>query len=77
MITSSGVICDVCGKHILPIDPDEMVNKFIIAGFWRELHCDNACRELVEQALCQKDWRLLPEGPLRKAFEEQDEEVDE
>ena len=69
-ITSSGAICDVCGKYILPLDPEERVNLFSIKGIDRTLHCDNACKKILIDA--DKDWKKLPSGPLRKAFEEQE-----
>ena len=67
-ITSSGPKCDVCGHFILPIDPEERVHTFSIQGIEQDLHCDNACKEKLLAAAA--DWTLLPEGPLRKAFEE-------
>jgi hypothetical protein len=67
-ITSSGPKCDVCGHFILPIDPEERVNTFSVKYIEKDLHCHNACKEKVLAA--GKDWTLLPEGPLRKAFEE-------
>ena len=70
MITSSGVVCDVCGKYILPLDPDELVNFFSIKGIKETLHCDNKCKQLLLSI--NKDWTKLPkEGRLYKAFEEQ------
>jgi hypothetical protein len=71
VITSSGAVCDVCGKYILPVQPGEMVNNFAIVGILNTLHCDNACRGLVERAMKTKDWKLLPHGPLRGVFEKQ------
>lgn len=69
MITSSGAICDVCGHYILPITPDEMVNCFGMKGIKEVLHCDNACRKLLQSI--DKDWKKLPpEGRLYKAFSE-------
>jgi hypothetical protein len=68
MITSSGPICDVCGKYILPLDPEERVHSFGVKGIERTLHCDNACKEKLLAA--GNDWTLLPPGPLRTAFEE-------
>jgi hypothetical protein len=69
MITQSGLICDVCGKYILPIS-DEMVHRFRIKGIDCDLICDNACKEILENAMVKQDWKALPEGPLRKAFSE-------
>lgn len=69
MITSSGVICDVCGNYILPLDPNEMVNPFGMKGIKETLHCDNKCKELLLSI--NKDWTKLPkEGRLYKCFEE-------
>jgi hypothetical protein len=75
MITSSGAICDVCGKYILPLlslfglEETERVNEFNMKGIDETLHCDNKCKELL--ANINKDWTKLPkEGRLYKAFEE-------
>lgn len=67
MITSSGAKCDVCGKFILPINPVEMVHSFSVKGIDQTLHCDNGCKEILLKA--GKDWKKLPDGPLREAFE--------
>ncbi|KKN78325.1 hypothetical protein LCGC14_0351840 [marine sediment metagenome] len=69
MITSSGAKCDVCGVFILPIDPNERVNNFTIQGIKQTLHCDNKCKKIVLNSFKQKDWKLLPSGPLRSVFE--------
>lgn len=62
-------MCDVCGKYILPLNPDELVNTFSVAQIPdKELHCDNACKDAVLN--CGGDWQKLPDGPLRKAYEE-------
>lgn len=62
-------MCDVCGKYILPIDPDELVNTFSVAQIpGKELHCDNKCKQAIQD--CGGDWQKLPAGPLRKAYEE-------
>lgn len=69
MITSSGVKCDVCGKFILPLDPDELVHTFSVAQIpGRKLHADNKCKRAVLD--CGGDWQKLPSGPLREAYEE-------
>ncbi len=74
-ITSSGAKCDVCGNYILPLDPNERVNTFSVKGISRDLHADNACKELVLAA--GDDWTKLPPGPLREAFEEAHAETDQ
>ena len=75
MITSSGAVCDVCGKYILPLlalfglEETERVNEFTIKGIKETLHCDNNCKELLSNI--DNDWTRLPkEGRLYKVFEE-------
>jgi hypothetical protein len=75
MITSSGAICDVCGKYILPLlsmfglEETERVNEFSVKGINETLHCDNKCKELLQNI--GNDWIKLPkEGRLYKAFED-------
>lgn len=69
MITASGAKCDVCGKFILPLDPDELVHTFSVAQMpGRDLHCDNKCKQAILDA--GSDWQRLPKGPLRDAYEE-------
>lgn len=70
-ITKAGARCDVCGNFILPIREDEMVNPFTMSGIQGTLHCDNACKELLQSLTKNEDWVKLPEGPIRKLFEEQ------
>mgnify|MGYP001590614467 CR=1 FL=1 len=65
MITSSGVICDVCDGYILL---DKSINPFSVKGIERELHCHDDCKIKVLEA--EKDWHKLPDGSLKKAFEE-------
>jgi hypothetical protein len=69
MITSSGAICDICGHYILPIDPKELVNCFKVKGIEEMLHCDNKCKELLQNI--NKDW--TKQGRLYKAFKEHNE----
>jgi len=73
MITSSGVTCDVCGKYILPIG-DNTINEFKIFGIDGILHSDNSCKERLEDAVNKKDYNLLPEGPLKEVFKDQNQE---
>jgi hypothetical protein len=74
-ITSSGPRCDVCGEYILPIDPEELMHEFSVKGIDRILHCDNKCKAIMKAA--GSDWTKLPDGPLRKAFEEAAAKADE
>lgn len=68
-ITKSGAKCDICGDFILP-GMSESVNPFRCKGIEHMLHCHDDCKPKVQEALKEKDWKLLPEGPLRIAFEQ-------
>jgi len=68
-ITSSGPICDVCAKYILP-PFDDSVNPFEVGGIDQVLHCHDRCKAVVEEMSEKQDWRILPEGPLRRCYEE-------
>ena len=74
MITSSGARCDICGHYILPLSQDERVHFFGVHGIDRELHCDNACKKLLQE-IVKDDWEKLPDGPLRKVFQEAHEKL--
>lgn len=69
-ITQHGPYCDVCAGIILPIG-DEMVNHFDAFGL-TGLIADNACTAKVKDVYAKKDWRILPAGPLRKVWEDQE-----
>lgn len=67
-ITSSGIICDVCGKYILL----EKYYVFTIKGIDRAFHCHESgdCKDSLLKASEAGDWHLLPvESPIRKAFD--------
>lgn len=75
MITSSGPMCDVCGNYILPIDPEERVNEFSIKQFpGQTFHCDNKCKATL--IATKGDWKLLPDGPIRKEYERVHKEME-
>jgi len=68
-ILSSGARCDVCGYYILP-GLSKLVHPFKIQGIDKMLHCDDNCKKILKHACEKQDWKLLPDGPLRQAFEE-------
>jgi hypothetical protein len=68
MITSHGPHCDVCDQYILL---DKSINPFSVPGIAQELHCHDKCVDVVKTAFAAKDWKMLPEGRLRKVFEDQ------
>jgi hypothetical protein len=75
MITSSGPWCDVCGKYILDnLDLTERVNCFNVTGIKETLCCDNACKKILESV--GKDWRKLPDGPLKRIFQEAQDKLE-
>ena len=70
-ITSSGIMCDVCGKYILL----EEYHGFTLRGFDEQFHCHSSgdCKDLLFKANTDKDWKILPiESPIRKAYEKID-----
>lgn len=71
-ITSSGPKCDICGDFILP-GMSESVNPFKCKGIKHMLHCHDDCKPKVVKALEAKDWKMLPKGPLRTAFEKDED----
>ena len=66
MITSSGLICDVCGKYILL----ESAERFSISG--NDFIAHSSCIPVVKEMIAQKDYKLLPEGPLKIIYTKQE-----
>lgn len=63
-IHQSGPHCDICGGVIFL---DKSINPFRVVGIGQDLHCHDSCKEVLLSV--GKDWTLLPNGPLRAAFE--------
>jgi len=68
MLTSSGPLCDICNNYIL-LDKNRV--WFKITGIFNKLCCHEKCKPILQEAIEKDDWKLLPEGPLRKVFETQ------
>lgn len=80
-VTSSGIKCDVCGTFILGLTEDDVAYPFSLACIVQQMHACNKCIEIIK-TLDKKqggdgDWKKLPEGPLRKFFEENAQIVEE
>lgn len=69
-LTSSGPKCDVCGGFIIL---DKSINPFSVSGIGQTLHCHDRCKLEVMKAYLKSDWKILPEGPLKKAFQDHEE----
>lgn len=72
MVGNRGFQCDVCGKMIILI-PGQALQPITIVGIDRLLHVHNPsrehdCREKLVFAMQQKNWRLLPYGPLKEMY---------
>lgn len=65
-ITSSGAKCDVCGNYILGLFKEDLVYMFTVNMINQKLHSCIDCKKILEQI--GTDWKKLPEGPLKKAF---------
>lgn len=70
MVTESGLICDVCGRYILPITGKEIGTVFRVKWIDENLVYCNKCKAILRKASKSGDWKMLPDGPLRQAFEE-------
>ncbi len=70
MFSQAGINCDVCGDYILL---DKSINPFIVNGIEQALHCHDTCVAVVHTAIDAKNWRLLPEGRLRRAYAQQEQ----
>jgi len=67
--------CAVCGKPFLvEILMGQPVQSFKIKGIAEMLYAHQKCADLLKKIMDSdaKDWRELPGGPLRTAFEEQE-----
>ncbi len=71
-ITSSGPVCDVCNKYILL----EALQNFNINGIDQVMQCHVSCKPILQEAMKKKDWRVLPEGPIRRAFAEHEKQLE-
>lgn len=69
MLTQCGPKCDVCNNYILP-GANESINPFKMKCIEQELHCCDKCKNFVLIASEKNDWKFLPQGPLRKVFED-------
>ena len=65
-ITSSGPRCDVCGDYIFGLTPDDLIYPFSCTGIKQTLHSCKDCKKILLKI--GSDWKRLPKGPLRKAF---------
>ena len=68
-ITSSGAVCDVCGEYILL----DTLHQFKVTGIADVLICHTKCKQTLIN--CSGDWRKLPAGRLRQAFEDANTET--
>jgi len=61
--------CVLCGECFArEVMLGESVHMIHVDGFERDLPIHGKCLEVLKQN--GKDWRTLPEGPLRKEFAE-------
>lgn len=71
--------CDLCGCSIYLLSLMDGIGKgvpmkqFMMAGLKRPVWACELCQPRLELAVITKDWKLLPEGPLRKEFEKEAE----
>jgi len=67
--------CPVCGDTFLrEILLGESIPGMQVKGIGANLYVHKSCAKTVE-AIKDGDWKKLPDGPLRKEFEETDERM--
>lgn len=64
--------CQVCGK---PFIVDIVLGKSVMTGRVAGMNCDVAVHGDCAKLLEGKPWEELPDGPIRRAFEEANKEV--
>ncbi len=71
--------CDLCGLSVYllslmdGISKDGPMKQYRMAGLKRPVWACEICQPRLELAVITKDWKLLPDGPLKKAFEKEAE----
>ncbi len=71
--------CDICGSSVYALQlfsnegEDFQMTRFRLPSASRDAYGCTACIMKLEAAQIAKDWTLLPPGPMRKAFEKEDE----
>ena len=64
-------ICAVCGSHFIKeILLDENVEIMGSSDFDRDFCVHKKCKELLMKVGETKSWQDLPDGPIRKCYEE-------
>ncbi len=48
---------------------DKSINPFNVNGIKETMICHDNCKPKIQAAARSGDWRELPDGPIRKAFE--------
>ena len=71
--------CDVCGLSIYLLSLQDAISKgvpmkmFTMAGLKKPVCECELCQMKMESAIIAHDWKLLPDGPLKQAFTNEDE----
>lgn len=74
-LLSSGFNCDVCGKYILGLWEKDKVYPVKIKGIAKMIDCCYQCIKIIKKS--DGDWKKLPEGRLKQAFAEAEENADD
>lgn len=65
-----GYLCDVCGDKIIVDALITNINPFVIKGIDKLFHAHDRCKPLLRKAAKGRNWKLLPDGPLKEAYYE-------
>ena len=63
--------CQVCGKSFVG---NILLGKGVMVGRVAGMNCDVAVHPDCAKLFCVKPWDELPDGPIRRAFEESNSE---
>lgn len=63
-----GYLCDICGEKIILDAIATNINPFVVKGMDKLFHAHDRCKPSLKLATEQKNWKLLPDGPLKEAY---------
>lgn len=65
-----GYLCDICGEKIIVDALITNINPFVVKGIDLLFHAHDNCKPILKLATNQRNWKILPDGPLKEAYYE-------
>lgn len=63
-----GYLCDICGEKIIVDAIVTNINPFVVKGIDLLFHAHDKCLPMLKLAADQRNWKILPDGPLKEAY---------